>query len=160
MLTITTHNPEQTQTIGRQLASYLLPGDIIPLTGDMGSGKTCFVQGVAEGLSVPGHLTVSSPSFTLVNRYPGRLPLYHVDLYRLDSTGELDDIELNEIIHGRGVTFIEWPQLILPQLSHVNLIIDFLWEMTSEFQRKISFHTNNQRFTPFIKELADAHSGD
>jgi tRNA threonylcarbamoyladenosine biosynthesis protein TsaE len=105
--TITTHSEIETAMVGRDLASTLSAGDIVLLYGDLGAGKTAFVRGLAEGLGVePGE--VSSPTFTLVQEYRGgRVPLLHVDLYRLDDSREIDDLGLDEIAAGAVLT-IEW----------------------------------------------------
>ena len=107
-MTITTSAEGETARVGRDLARTLSPGSVILLSGDLGAGKTAFVRGVAEGLGIdPGE--VSSPTFTLVQEYRGgRLPLFHVDLYRLRSL-EVGDLGLDEIALAGGVTAIEWP---------------------------------------------------
>lgn len=150
---ILTSGPESTKRLGYRLASCLIPGDCIPLIGDMGSGKTCFVQGVADGLDVPAHIAVNSPSFTLANRYTGRIPLYHVDLFRLENAEELTDIEIDELIHSDGVTLIEWPQVASSLLIHAVMTIEFVWEMTSEMERRLTFSTEETRFLPFLNAL-------
>lgn len=132
------------------LAAYLQPGDCVPLLGDMGSGKTCFVQGIASGLGVPAETIVNSPSFTLINQYAGRIPLYHVDLFRLETGRELEDLEIADLIHGDGVTVIEWPQLLLPRIPEIVLWIQFVWEMVEETSRSITFTSLNERFLPFF----------
>lgn len=159
-ITVSTYTPEETEHIGEILAAYLKPGDCIPLIGDMGSGKTCFVKGVARGLLVPQQYTVNSPSFTLINRYPGKTPLYHVDLYRLETSVQVEDIELDELIHGDGITLIEWPQLLLPQLNFTDLFIRFIWNMSNETERTLTFSARSDRFCNFIEELNHAHSRD
>jgi len=85
-------------------------GDVVLLDGELGAGKTCFVQGVARGLGVPRDRRVSSPTFTLVNEHPGRVPLYHVDLYRIDDPGELHEIGIAEYLASGGVTVVEWAE--------------------------------------------------
>jgi tRNA threonylcarbamoyladenosine biosynthesis protein TsaE len=104
----TTHSEEETAAAGRELARTLRSGAIVLLSGDLGAGKTAFVRGMAEGLGIdPAEVT--SPTFTLVQEYRGgRLPLYHVDLYRL-KPAEVDDLGLDEMTLARGVTAIEWP---------------------------------------------------
>jgi len=154
---VSTNGPHETEQTGQLLAAYLKPGDCISLTGEMGSGKTCFVRGVGCGLKVPNNYQVNSPSYTLINRYPGTIPLYHADLYRLETSAELNDLELHEIIHGDGVTFIEWPHLILPQI-HFSMSINFHWDMTSETKRTIEFSTKSAHFHSFIEELKNAHT--
>ncbi|MGB3974921.1 MAG: tRNA (adenosine(37)-N6)-threonylcarbamoyltransferase complex ATPase subunit type 1 TsaE [bacterium] len=151
--TVLSLSPEQTRSIGERCSFYLQAGDCIPLIGELGSGKTCFAQGVAKGLGVPPHTPVNSPSFTLVNHYDARIPLYHVDLYRLESERELDDLEMNDIIFGDGITLIEWPQLILPKLHSVPLTVDFFWDMTAETTRILTFSSVEKRFNSFFLEL-------
>lgn len=107
-MTHTTYSERETADVGRDLARTLPPGAVVLLSGDLGAGKTVFVRGMAEGLGIDPD-TVSSPTFTLVQEYRGqRLPLNHVDLYRLRSV-EVDDLGLDELTLGEGVTAIEWP---------------------------------------------------
>jgi tRNA threonylcarbamoyladenosine biosynthesis protein TsaE len=103
---VTTDTVDATEALGRRVGRLAAPGDVIALTGELGAGKTAFVRGLAEGLDVPPHL-VASPTFTMVAEYPGRLPLYHVDLYRLEP-GAADLAALREYVYGHGVTAIEW----------------------------------------------------
>jgi tRNA threonylcarbamoyladenosine biosynthesis protein TsaE len=112
-VTTTTHSEGETAAVGRDLGRTLGPGSVLLLSGDLGAGKTAFVRGVAEGLGIePG--AVSSPTFTLVQEYRGgRLPLFHVDLYRL-RPAEVGDLGLDEFALAGGVTAIEWPDR-LPQ---------------------------------------------
>jgi tRNA threonylcarbamoyladenosine biosynthesis protein TsaE len=107
-LTAITHSETETSAVGRDLARSLVAGSIVLLSGDLGAGKTAFVRGLAEGLGIDPGL-VSSPTFTLIQDYRGgRLPLHHVDLYRLQSI-EVDDLGLDEMTLDGGVTAIEWP---------------------------------------------------
>src|SRR5215475_16180767 len=97
MMTVTSHSQDETADVGRQLASTLEPGSVLLLVGDLGAGKTALVRGLAEGLGVLPE-EVSSPTFTLVQEYRGgRVPLFHVDLYRLDDVREIEDLGLDEI---------------------------------------------------------------
>ena len=107
-LTIHTASPEESRRLGKIIGDALQSPAIMGLTGDLGCGKTVFVQGLARGLSVPDHYPVTSPTYTFINEYPGRLPLCHVDLYRLISTDELTDIGFDDIADGSGVVAIEW----------------------------------------------------
>ena len=102
-----TSSPEATKQLASTLAPYLHAGDVVVLAGDLRAGKTQFVQGVAAGLGIAAD--VVSPTFNLVLEYrDGRLPLYHLDLYRLEDADELDDIGFSEIIEGDGASFLEW----------------------------------------------------
>ena len=108
---ITSHDAAETIEFGRQLAASLQPGDVVAMTGDLGAGKTCLVKGIAAGLRVTQ--AVTSPTFTLIHEYrDGRLPVYHVDLYRLDSVRQAQAIGLEEYLAGDGVTIIEWAEKI------------------------------------------------
>jgi tRNA threonylcarbamoyladenosine biosynthesis protein TsaE len=149
-LAIESTSPQMTKRMGSAFARYLLADDCIALTGGMGSGKTCFVQGIAEGLGVPRDVPVTSPSFTLVNRYRGRLILFHVDLYRLDQDTDFDDLELDEIVHDDGVVVIEWPQIAMPRLSKIDLRITFSWDMRNENIRRLEFASDSERFNPYF----------
>ncbi len=105
---ITTTSPEETQALAEMLGSALIPGSILRLDGPLGAGKTCFVQGLARGLGVPPQVRVHSPTFTLLNIYPGRLPLYHFDWYRLQQVQELAGLDIEEYFDGPGVSVVEW----------------------------------------------------
>jgi tRNA threonylcarbamoyladenosine biosynthesis protein TsaE len=98
--------PEATAAAGQALATRLVPGDVVALYGELGAGKTCFVQGLVRGLGVESQAT--SPTFVLVNEYRGRLRVYHVDAYRTSSLTELIDLGLLDLMGGEGVTLIEW----------------------------------------------------
>src|SRR3954453_8244117 len=114
--TVTTHSDDETATLGRELAPALSAGDVVLLVGDLGAGKTAFVRGLAEGLGVaPGE--VSSPTFTLIQEYRGgRLPLFHVDLYRIEDPREFDELGLDEIAE-QGVLAIEWAEKMPARLK-------------------------------------------
>ena len=105
-LILTAASVDDTEAIGRALGPLLQPGDVIALTGELGAGKTAFVRGLADGLGVPAHM-VASPTFTMVAEYAGRLPVFHIDLYRLEP-GAPDLPALREYLYGSGVTAIEW----------------------------------------------------
>ena len=106
--------PDETQRIGERLAAQLGAGDVVACIGELGAGKTCFIQGLAHGLGVTSDVT--SPTFVLVNQYRGRLPVYHLDAYRTSSLTELADIGVQEMLHGDGVTVVEWADKLLPLL--------------------------------------------
>jgi tRNA threonylcarbamoyladenosine biosynthesis protein TsaE len=110
------------QALGEAVASVLQPGDVVALTGDLGAGKTTFVQGAAGGLGVDG-AQVTSPTFTLVKQYRGRFPIYHIDVYRLDRIQEVIDLGFEELLDPDGVAFVEWGDAIeglLPE-DHLEL---------------------------------------
>ncbi len=104
-----TKSPVETQEFAAEFSAHLEPGDLVALVGDLGAGKTHFVQGLAAGFSVPEKIYVRSPSFALINEYPGgRLPLYHFDFYRLSDPSETDGLGIEEYFYGEGVTAVEW----------------------------------------------------
>jgi tRNA threonylcarbamoyladenosine biosynthesis protein TsaE len=104
--TVSTQSAEETRAAGERLGRTLAPGDVVALTGDLGAGKTCFVQGLARGLGAGTWPT--SPTFVLVNEYRADLPIHHVDAYRVAGPDEMIDVGLLELIDGDGVTLIEW----------------------------------------------------
>jgi len=105
-LALITQSPAETQRLGARLGNVLCGGELILLEGDLGAGKTAFTQGIAEGLQV--RQVVSSPTFTLLKEYEGRLPLYHFDLYRLDDPLEIFDLGFEEYFAGAGICVVEW----------------------------------------------------
>ena len=114
VLTIITSSPEETGILGASLAPSLLPGDVISLTGDLGAGKTIFVQGLAGALGVETRVT--SPSFTIIHTYEGRFPIVHMDVYRLDSFQEVIDLGFDELIDPEAILVVEWGEAVAPLL--------------------------------------------
>jgi tRNA threonylcarbamoyladenosine biosynthesis protein TsaE len=112
--TFVSRSPEETQAIGERLGARLTAGAVVACTGELGAGKTCFLQGLARGLGVTSGVT--SPTFVLVNQYRGRLPVYHLDAYRTGSLTELVELGLEEMLDGDGVTVIEWADKLLALL--------------------------------------------
>lgn len=107
---LVSRSPLDTHSLGFRLGRSLDQPTILQLQGDLGCGKTCFVQGLARGLQVPDTYDITSPTYTLINEYPGRLPLYHVDLYRLNAGVDAEALGLMEIFDRRAVVAVEWPQ--------------------------------------------------
>ena len=105
-----TSNADESQRLGERLGKTLSAGDVILLYGDLGAGKTTFTQGIAAGLEVDNEDYVRSPTFTIINQYQGRHPIYHLDLYRLDSYEDIANLGLEEFLYGDGVSIIEWPE--------------------------------------------------
>ena len=102
------NNLADTEKLGRLLGSLAAPGDVICLDGDLGAGKTALSQAIARGLEVPDSCYVTSPSFALLHEYEGRIPMYHMDFYRLQDAGEVEDLGLEEYFYLAGLTVIEW----------------------------------------------------
>ena len=114
-LTITTQSPGETFALGQALGEIVSNGTVVAMTGVLGSGKTLFVQGMARGLEVPESCYVTSPSYTLVNEYPGRCRLYHADLYRLTQSDDVESTGLYDMLHKDGVVVIEWAERMVPE---------------------------------------------
>lgn len=112
MQELTLHSPNEFYTfeLGRFIGSQLLPGDILALWGELGAGKTLITRGIARGLGIPSSTPVTSPTYTFINEYDGRVHLYHLDLYRLTSSDELETLPWGEALYGGGVAVIEWPE--------------------------------------------------
>jgi len=111
--TTVTRSEDETRALGRNLSRSLQAGDVVLLTGDLGMGKTVFARGIAQGLGVSED-EVRSPSFTLVNRYHGRVTLYHIDLYRIDRPEDLDELGLEEFLGVDGIAVVEWAERLGP----------------------------------------------
>ena len=139
---------EKTKEIGRMLGKAALPGLVLALIGDLGAGKTVFVQGFAQGAGVQG--IVNSPSYVLMNIYHGRLKLYHFDFYRLDDEDELFELGLDEYFYGDGVALVEWADKF-PAVLPANRL-EIMFEKCSDdldFTRRLSFNP--------VGELADSY---
>ena len=105
-----TESPEETQALGEKLGKTLKQGDVIALIGDLGTGKTCLTQGIARGAGIASDEIVSSPSYILINEYSGMVPIYHIDLYRLENSEEIAELGLSEYVEGDGICIIEWAE--------------------------------------------------
>jgi tRNA threonylcarbamoyladenosine biosynthesis protein TsaE len=155
-LTVNSTDADDTRRWGRRLGQCIQAPLTIALHGDLGSGKTVFVQGLAEGLAVPDPQYVTSPTYTLVNEYPGRRPLYHVDLYRLGDSGDGFDIGLADILRGEGVVAIEWAERLAGELPTERLEVRLAFlDMES---RRIVLQAFGNNAVRVIGLLA-AHSG-
>lgn len=108
--TAETHSPDETWELAFQMGQQAVPGEVITLNGDLGAGKTVFAQGFAAGLGVSE--PVNSPTFTIVQEYAGRLPLYHFDVYRIEEPEEMEEIGYRDYFYGDGVCLIEWAEQI------------------------------------------------
>ncbi|MCK4563737.1 MAG: tRNA (adenosine(37)-N6)-threonylcarbamoyltransferase complex ATPase subunit type 1 TsaE [Verrucomicrobia bacterium] len=126
MRIVETHSPEETWALAAALADELGPGTVMALHGDLGAGKTCFVQGLAAALGIDEPIT--SPTYTLIGEYEGRLPLHHIDLYRLSGPEEALGLGLEEYFDANGITAIEWAEraegLLPPDLLHIQITVD------------------------------------
>lgn len=156
MFSTATSSPEQTWRIGEILGSKLGPGDTVCLYGDLGAGKTSFSYGIALGLEVKTEY-VTSPTFTFVNEYQGRVPFYHMDLYRLKGPEELENIGFERYISSDGVTVIEWAERAEDELPEECLSVYL--EYVSENSRTIGFLGEGERYQKLVEELKRALNG-
>jgi tRNA threonylcarbamoyladenosine biosynthesis protein TsaE len=134
---IKTKGVRETMAIGKTLGRHLSPGDVICLTGELGTGKTCLVKGLAEGLGIKGEI-VTSPTFIIIREYKGSVPLYHIDLYRIGVVEDIRDIGMEEVVFGSGVTAIEWAERIRDRLPDERIDITLKWvdEKTRDIEMK------------------------
>jgi tRNA threonylcarbamoyladenosine biosynthesis protein TsaE len=148
-----THSPSETLILGEKIGRHLGAGDIVFLFGDLGAGKTTLTQGIARGLGVAKEEYVRSPSFTLVNEYRGNIPVFHVDLYRIASFRELEDLSLEEVFSDQGVSIVEWAEkLFNPEEASLPLIgidqwIEIHITIEDEESRKFDLKPHNLEST-------------
>lgn len=147
MVQIQTNTVEETQSIAEKLATMLKPGDVITLEGELGAGKTTFTKGLAKGLGIKRN--ISSPTFTIIKEYEGSLPLYHMDVYRLEHSDE--DIGFDEYFNGNGVTVVEWAHFIEEFLPNERLAIRIGY-MDGD-KRILEFTTSSAYFEQIMNEL-------
>lgn len=153
------HSPEETVQIGQRLGKRLAPGMVLLLRGDLGAGKTHFAKGIALGLEVDEMVT--SPTFTIINEYNGRLPFYHIDTYRLEEEEEAYGIGLEEYMYGQGVTLIEWPERVTGLLPDTFLTVSILYEDEADDVRILRFLPTGEAYEEIIEELNSiVHSGN
>ncbi|HET7628911.1 MAG TPA: tRNA (adenosine(37)-N6)-threonylcarbamoyltransferase complex ATPase subunit type 1 TsaE [Bacillales bacterium] len=150
-----THSENETFRLGERLAKRLKPGDLITLSGDLGAGKTTFTKGLAAGLGI--NRTVNSPTFTIIKEYEGRLPLYHMDVYRLEDGDE--DLGFEEYFDGDGVTVVEWAERIADWLPEERLEVS-IEHASGEDERRIAMIPAGPRYDALCKELNDENFGD
>ena len=150
-LEITSHSPEQTQSLGVRIGELSLPGDTYLLVGQLGTGKTCLTQGIAWGLGIKEY--AASPSFVLVRELHGRLPLYHIDLYRLDRLEEITELGLDDYLYGSGVCVVEWAEKGLALLPEEHLLIEISY--LSDTARRLKLRSSGQRYREIMPQLKD-----
>jgi tRNA threonylcarbamoyladenosine biosynthesis protein TsaE len=144
---LSTKGAEETTQFAEKLARLLEPGDVMALEGDLGAGKTTFTKGLAKGLEI--NKTVNSPTFTIIKEYHGRLPLYHMDVYRVENGFE--DLGFDEYFEGDGVTVVEWAHLIEEQLPAERLTI-YLYREDND-NRNIVLVPVGKRYEQLCKEI-------
>jgi tRNA threonylcarbamoyladenosine biosynthesis protein TsaE len=148
---IITNSCEETQSLGETIGKKINDKIVIALTGELGSGKTSFVQGLAKGVEVPGKFYITSPTYSIIHEYPGRIPLFHIDLYRLTDEEYINEIGLYEILDRFGVFAIEWPDLVLNEFSARYLSVNL--EITGDDTRKIRITAHGEDAAGLITDL-------
>jgi tRNA threonylcarbamoyladenosine biosynthesis protein TsaE len=140
---------EETRMLARKMAALLKPGDVLALEGDLGAGKTAFAKGVAEGLGIRD--AVDSPTFTIVKEYDGRLPFYHMDVYRIESADE--ELGLEEYFYGDGICLVEWASRVASHLPDEAVWIRLTAE--EDGRRRIEIELSHARAVRLCKELTE-----
>ena len=148
-LKLISHSPEQTQKLGVHIGELALPGDVFLLTGELGAGKTCLTQGIAWGLGIKEYAV--SPTFVIMRELYGRLPLYHIDLYRLDRIEESLDLGLDDYLYGKGVCVVEWADKALSILPKKYLLIKIGY--LSDTERSFRIEGRGERYVELTEQL-------
>ncbi|HPL66909.1 MAG TPA: tRNA (adenosine(37)-N6)-threonylcarbamoyltransferase complex ATPase subunit type 1 TsaE [Smithellaceae bacterium] len=143
---------KQTFSIGFAVGRKAREGDVFALTGELGSGKTCFTGGLARGLGVGEEYAITSPTFTLINEYPGRCRLCHFDLYRLNHSSELLDLGYEEYISGEGVVVIEWAEKIAEVLP--GDVVSVCFRYVDESKRIIGFIGTEKKVCELVQDIS------
>jgi tRNA threonylcarbamoyladenosine biosynthesis protein TsaE len=149
---LATAGEEETRSLGERLGRILRKGDVLLLSGDLGTGKTCLTQGIGRGLDCD--TPVNSPSFVLMNEYDGRETLFHVDLYRIEDVEELDELGLWDYAE-RGVLVIEWPERGAELLPGDGLVIELRYG-DRDRQRRLRFLPRGERGAELVQSLSAA----
>ena len=152
--TVLLANLDETVAFGTHLGRTAQPGDIFTLSGDLGAGKTTLTQSIGIGLQVPPEFYITSPTFSLLHEFPGRIPLFHMDLYRIGSVEEIEELGFEEYLYGDGLSVIEWPDRLDDLMPESRL--DITLNVTGENSRKATLTAHGSmhlRFTSFFPTL-------
>jgi tRNA threonylcarbamoyladenosine biosynthesis protein TsaE len=148
---IQTETTAETIRIGKSIGSRLLPGDVVALVGELGAGKTQFIKGLAAGAGIRNSAYISSPSFTLINEYPGKMTFYHVDLFRLGKEKEAEELGLEDYFQSKGITAIEWADKIPSLLPRELLLIRIAH--TGKNRRSLEIIGKGKRYEEIVNQL-------
>ncbi len=148
---VKTKSSAETIRTGKSIGSRLLPGDVVALVGELGAGKTQFIKGMATGVGVGKPAYISSPSFTLINEYPGKIPFYHIDLFRLEWEKEAEELGLEDYFQSEGITAIEWADKIPALLPKEMLLIHLAY--MGKNTRSIELIGKGKRYQKILKGL-------
>jgi tRNA threonylcarbamoyladenosine biosynthesis protein TsaE len=150
---ITTGSPEETERLGTVIGSLLLPGSFLALRGDLGGGKTCLTRGVVAALAPLSAHLVASPTYAIMNCYPGDIPVYHFDFYRLAGDDDIVELGFEEFFYGDGVCIAEWSERLHELLPADVLIMQF--DHAGDDQRLIAITASGQKSETVLKQLAE-----
>lgn len=151
-----TGSPSDTIRLGKQIGRLLQRGDVVALVGELGAGKTRLISGLAQGAGVQKSDYVSSPSFTLINEYRGKIPFYHIDLYRLEKEQDAEELGLEEYFYGDGITALEWADRI-PSLLPIGVLLIHI-RYSGKKTRTIEITSQGQRYEELLKEFGMRNS--
>ena len=152
MFTITTHNEKETFDLGQRLGKLLGKGDIVCFEGELGTGKTTMIKGIAQALSFDSH-QVQSPTFVLMNRYEGRTPIYHFDLYRINGEASLSGMGLDEFLYGKGVSLLEWAERLESFYPTACLQVKLDYKKDDDTKRQITFKAKGDHYARILRSL-------
>ena len=151
MFCVASRSVAETQRLGELLGEALEGGDVVALSGELGAGKTCLTQGIARGLGVDPSVPITSPSFTLVGEYPGRLVLRHADFYRVESYARLEDAGFDDLLDPSGVLVVEWPERFPEALPKERLEVEI--ELISEAERRLNLRGRGARAEELARRI-------
>lgn len=151
-----TRSASETIRLGKRMGKLLRPGDVVALVGELGAGKTQLIKGIAAGLGVKNPAYVSSPSFTLINEYPGKIPFYHIDLFRLKTEKEAEELGLEDYLNGEGITAIEWADKIPSLLPEERLTLHLIY--AGENIRSIEMISKGKRYQEILERIRNSRT--
>ena len=153
-MVIQTKSTSETIRLGKRIGGHLRPGDVVALAGELGTGKTQFIKGVAAGVGVGKSTYITSPSFTLINEYTGKIPFYHIDLYRLKTEKEAEELGLEEYFQSRGITAIEWADKIPSLLPKEMLWVHLYY--TGKYARSLEIIAKGRRYEEILEGFEES----
>lgn len=146
---VLSYHEDDTIKLGKWIGKHLIPGNVVALIGPLGSGKTILTKGIAAGLGFKGNYPVSSPSYVIINYYSGKIPIYHMDFYRIKSTEELEDLGYEEYFYGNGALIVEWADKFLPYFPPERMQIEI--KVLGEHSRKLKIKGIGEKYE-WVKE--------
>jgi len=150
---IVTCSPLETEQFGYRLGRILRPGSFLALRGDLGGGKTCFTRGVVSSVAPGSAHMVASPTFAIMNSYPGKIPVYHFDFYRLSGDDDIAELGFEEYFHGNGVCIVEWSERLRVLIPTDHLVVEF--EYLEDDQRLITITANGPISVEMLGQLSE-----